>query len=220
MGVLAVFTAWRGMRLAMRLTVLVVVALVGYLAVTAVQVWLTSRRSDPVPSQAIVIMGAAQYNGIPSPDLLARDRKALALYRQGLAPLVVATGSKQPGDHFTESQASGLWLEANGVPASAVVEVGGNDSWGNLADAADVLHARGLGKVLVVTDGFHEDRSLAIATDLGLQAEPVPATNSPISGWGTFPYFAKETLGVGVGRILGYSRLHSFGARSDPSGSS
>ena len=214
MGVLAVFGAWKGVKLVIRLALLLVAALVTYLLVTAAQVWLTSRHSDATASQAIVIMGAAQYNGVPSPDLLARDQEALSLYRRQLAKVVVVTGSKEPGDNYTESQASAMWLEANGVPASSVVEVGGDDSWGNLSDAADALHQRGMESVLIVTDGFHEDRSLAIATDVGLLARPVPARDSPISGWATVPYFAKETLGVAVGRIVGYSHLHSLGARA------
>lgn len=213
MGVLAVLGVWRGMRLAMRLVSLVVAAAVVYVAVTAVQVVLTSRRSDPVASQAIVVMGAAQYNGVPSPDLVARLTEADRLYRGGLAPLVVATGYKQAGDNYTEAEASAAWLRQNGVPASAIVEVGGSDSWENLADAAAALRARGDDQVLIVTDGFHEDRSLAIAGQVGLRAEPVPATTSPIRGWSVVPYFAKETLGVAVGRIVGYSHLHSLGAR-------
>jgi uncharacterized SAM-binding protein YcdF (DUF218 family) len=104
------------------------------------------------------------------------------------------------------------------VPASRVVEVGGNDSWANLTDAAAALRTRGLDHVLVVTDGFHEDRSLAIATDVGLLASPVPATTSPITGWSAVPYFAKETFGVAFGRIIGYQQLHSFGARATGSG--
>ncbi len=189
----------------------VIAGIVVYLAITAVQVWLTSRHSDPVSAQAIVIMGAAQYNGAPSPDLAARLRQARALYAKGLAPLIVATGSKQPGDHYTEAETSAAWLVSNGVPASAVAEVGGNDSWAELSAAAKLLEGRGIEKVLIVTDGFHEDRSLAIATDVGLQAWPVPATSSPISGWSSVPYFAKETLGVALGRLIGYSHLHAFG---------
>jgi vancomycin permeability regulator SanA len=54
--------------------------------------------------------------------------------------------------------------------------------------------------VLIATDGFHEDRCLAIASELGLDAKPVPATNSPIKGWSTFPYFMKETAAVAIGR--------------------
>jgi uncharacterized SAM-binding protein YcdF (DUF218 family) len=65
-----------------------------YLGVTAVQVWLTSRASDPHRAQAIVVMGAAQYNGRPSPDLLARLHEAERLWRAGFAPVVVVTGSK------------------------------------------------------------------------------------------------------------------------------
>ena len=203
-----------GLRLAGKLISLLLAALVGYLAVTAVQVWLTSRRSDPVAAQAIVVMGAAQYNGVPSPDLLARLRRARELYDLHLAPVVVVSGSKQPGDRYTEAQASQTWLVANGVPAAQVVQVGGNDSWASLAAAASVLHGRGARRVLLVTDGWHEDRCLAIASDLGLHAMPVPSTDSPLAGWSAVPYFAKETLGVAAGRIVGYSRLHSLGARA------
>jgi uncharacterized SAM-binding protein YcdF (DUF218 family) len=216
MGVLAAIGVARGARLGVKVAVLAVTVVVAYLAVTAVQVWLTSRRSAPAPAQAIVVMGAAQYDGVPSPDLEARLRQALSLYERRLAPVVVATGWKMPGDRYTESQASALWLEAHGVPADAVVEVGGADSWANLADAAAALRARGADHVLVVTDGFHEDRSLAIATDVGLRASPVPATGSPITGWSTVPYFAKETLGVAVGRVVGYAHLHSLGAKAAP----
>ena len=88
----------------------------------------------------------------------------------------------------------------------------GRDSWQELADAAAALRARGLDDVLIVTDGFHEDRSLAIATDVGLRASPVPATGSPIRGWSAVPYFAKETLGVALGRVFGYAHLPNSAA--------
>jgi uncharacterized SAM-binding protein YcdF (DUF218 family) len=201
----------RFVRAVLRPVFLLLVVVAGYLAVTAVQVWLTSRHSQPRPAQAVVVMGAAQYNGVPSPDLEARLRGAAELWHQGLAPLVVVTGSKEVGDQFTEAQASGTWLAGHGVPASAIVEVGGNDSWANLADAAAALRARKLDRVLIVTDGFHEDRSLAIASRVGLRAWPVPATTSPIKGWSTVPYFAKEAVGVALGRIVGYQRLHRLG---------
>jgi len=206
--------AGRLVRMLWRLLRLVLVALalvVGYLAVTAVQVWLTSRHSEARAEQAAVVMGAAQYDGLPSPDLAGRLQEADDLWRRRLAPLIVVTGYKEPGDQFTEAEASERWLVSRGVPADAVVEVGGDDSWANLSDAAAALHARRLDRVLIVTDGFHEDRSLAIATDVGLRAWPVPTTFSPITGWSTVPYFAKETLGVALGRIVGYQRLHRLG---------
>lgn len=202
----------RMIRKLVRLVLLLLVLVVGYLAVTAVQVWLTSRHSEARSTQAIVVMGAAQYNGVPSPDLAARLQEADLLWRRHLAPLVVVTGSKEVGDAFTEAEASDRWLVARGVPGRAIVEVGGDDSWANLSDAANALHARGDDRVLVVTDGFHEDRSLAIATNVGLTAWPVPTTTSPITGWSKVPYFAKETLGVALGRIVGYQRLHRLGS--------
>ena len=61
--------------------------------------------------------------------------------------------------------------------------------------------------VLVTTDPFHEDRSMAIASNLGLTPSPTPTQTSPITGWSTVPYFVKETIGVGLGRIIGYNHL-------------
>jgi vancomycin permeability regulator SanA len=192
---------------------LVIVGLVvgGYFVVTGVQVWLTSRHSDAHPAQAAVVMGAAEYDGVPSPDLAARLQDASDLWHRGLVNTIVVTGSKKPGDRYTEAEASATWLTQHGVAPADILQTGGDDSWANLSDAASVLHDRGLERVLVVTDGFHEDRSLAIATTVGLQASPVPVQGSPISGLATVPYFAKETIGVAIGRVVGYSRLHQLG---------
>ena len=83
---------------------LLAAAIVLYFAVTLVQVWLTSRQYDPHPAGAILVMGAAQYNGVPSPDLQARLDEALTLYHQGYAHLIMVTGSKEPGDVYTEAR--------------------------------------------------------------------------------------------------------------------
>jgi uncharacterized SAM-binding protein YcdF (DUF218 family) len=201
----------RATRWVLQRLVLIGLLIGAYLAVTATQVWLTSRHHDARPAQAIVVMGAAQYDGAPSPDLVSRLQVASDLWHRHLATTVVVTGFKKRGDKFTEAQASAAWLEQHGVSAADIVEVGGNDSWTNLSLAATALHQRGLTKVLIVTDGFHEDRSLAIASNLSLQAWPVPTNQSPIKGWATVPYYAKETVGVAVGRVVGYSRLHRLG---------
>ncbi|MDA8057109.1 MAG: YdcF family protein [Actinomycetota bacterium] len=207
MALLGLFAGIRLLRFVLRIVVLVVVAAVVYVGVTAVQVWLTGRHYDPHPAQAIVVMGAAQYDGSPSPDLRARLDEALLLWRQHLAPLVAVTGSKQPGDQYTEAQAGATYLELHGVPAADVLEAGGRDSWSNLADAAPLLTARHATDVLLVTDPFHEDRSLAIATDVGLHASPTPTQTSPIRGWSVVPYYAKEAVGVALGRIIGFDHL-------------
>jgi len=200
-------------RWVLRLCLLVLAVVVLYFGVTAVQVWLTSRREDVRPASAILVMGAAQYDGVPSPDLAARLHQALLLWRAHEAPVIVVTGSKEPGDTYTEAESGAAYLEHAGVPGSDILQAGGRDSWGNVADAAPALRARHDRMLLVVTDPFHEDRSMAIASELGFTPFPAPTRTSPITGWSTLPYFAKETVGVGIGRIIGYQnldRLHSL----------
>jgi uncharacterized SAM-binding protein YcdF (DUF218 family) len=206
-GLLATLTGVRLLRFILRVVTLLVIAIVVYLLVTLVQVWLVSRRYEPRPAGAIIVMGAAQYNGVPSPDLAARLNEAELLWRQHYATDIMVTGSKQPGDVYTESEASARYLIAAGIPGRDIFEAGGSDSWENLSLAAPTLLHRGDGTVLIATDPFHEARSLAIASSLGLTPYPTPTRTSPIRGAATIPYFAKETVGVGLGRIIGYNHL-------------
>jgi uncharacterized SAM-binding protein YcdF (DUF218 family) len=202
------------LRLVFRLVALAITGLVVYFLVTLVQVWLTSRHYDPRPAQAIVVMGSAQYNGTPSPDLQARLNQAFLLYQQKYASLIVLTGSKEKGDAYTEAQAGAAYLEntpSKRVPAADILQAGGDDSWRNLTGAAALLKPRGATTVLIVTDPFHEDRSMAIASSLGLTPHPAPTQASPISGTATIPYFLKEAAGVALGRIVGFQRLHALG---------
>jgi uncharacterized SAM-binding protein YcdF (DUF218 family) len=187
------------LRWALRIAILVLAVIVLYFGVTFVQVWLTSRQYDPHQAGAIVVMGAAQDDCVPTPDL--------TLYRRGDAHLIMLTGSKQPGDKCTEAQSGAMYLEARGVPSSAILQAGGDDSYKNIADAKPALLAHNARVVLVTTDPFHEDRSMAIASSLGLTPSPTPTQTSPIKGWSTLPYFVKETVGVGFGRIIGYNHL-------------
>jgi uncharacterized SAM-binding protein YcdF (DUF218 family) len=182
-----------------------------YFGVSLVQVWLTGREHADINAQAIVVMGAAQYNGVPSPDLASRLTEAALLFKQHRAPLIVVTGSKERGDAYTEAQASARFLASLGVPATAIRQAGGDDSWNNLADAASILKPLGAKQVLIVTDPFHEDRSMAIASAVGLDPHSDPTTTSPIQGASSIPYYLKETVGVGLGRLIGFSRLHALG---------
>lgn len=215
MGLLRVLTAplrWATapLRMALKIVVIVVVGAAIYYAVTLVQVWLTSRHYDPVSAQAIVVMGAAQYNGVPSPDLAARLDQALLLFQQGYAHLIVCTGSKQPGDHYTEAESGKAYLESKGVPAADILEAGGRTSWTNLLLASRRLKPLGDTDVLIVTDPFHEDRSMAIASSVGLTPHPTPTQTSPITGSAVIPYFLTEAAGVAVGRIVGFQHLHAL----------
>ncbi len=195
------------LRWALRIALALVALVVLYFGVTLVQVWLTSRHYDPRPAGAILVMGAAQYDCVPSPDLRARLDQALTLWHQGYAHLIVVTGNKEPHDRCTEAQSGKTYLLGKGVPASEVLVAGGDNSFQNIADAQRVLAAHDVRTVLVTTDPFHEDRSMAIASTLSLSPSPTPTQSSPITGWSTVPFFLKETLGVGLGRIIGFNHL-------------
>ena len=156
---------------AVRAVLLVLAVAAGYYLISLYQVWSTGRSDQARPVDAIVVMGAAQYDGRPSPQLAARLDHVAELWPQGLAPMVVVTGGNQPGDRFTEAEASAAYLEERGVPADAIVQEGeGRTSYESLQGVARLLGERGLDSVLIVTDPFHSLRSRLIAQDAGLEA--------------------------------------------------
>jgi uncharacterized SAM-binding protein YcdF (DUF218 family) len=187
---------------------LVAAAVVGYVALNVFLVWRASTLDQARSVQAIIVLGSAEYNGVPSPDLEARLSHALDLWRRGLAPVVVVTGGKEPGDVTTEAGASAAWLAARGVPQSAILrEVSGRNTWQSLDATAAFLRPRGIRRVLLVSDPYHDDRIASIAGALGLQPYVSPTRTSPIRGGAVVGYFAKEVAEVSVGRIIGFRNL-------------
>jgi uncharacterized SAM-binding protein YcdF (DUF218 family) len=198
----------RLLKLAIRVFLLIGALLFAYLAVTFVQVWLASRRDEARPSQAIIVLGAAQYNGTPSPVLAARLDHAIDLYRKKIAPVIVVTGGRQPGDQYTEAGASADYLHEHGVPDTAILrETTGRTSWESLEAAARFLKSRGIIRVVLVSDPYHSERIAAIAHDVGLDAVTSPTRTSPIKGAAAWRRLGTETIRVAAGRIFGYQLL-------------
>jgi uncharacterized SAM-binding protein YcdF (DUF218 family) len=196
---------WRIVRRALALLALVVL---GYLAVTFVQVWRAARRDDAQPSEAIVVLGAAQFDGRPSAVFRARLDHAADLYDEGIAPVIVVTGGKQDGDRYTEATAGANYLHAQGVPDGAILrETQGESSWESLAASAVILNYRGMNVVVLVSDPFHSLRVEEIAQELGLDAVTSPTQTSPIDGADEWKNFGTETLRVAAGRLVGFDRL-------------
>jgi uncharacterized SAM-binding protein YcdF (DUF218 family) len=186
----------------------VLVLLVLYVGGTFVQVWQASREDQAQPAGAIVVMGAAQYDGEPSPVYQARLDHGLELYEEGLAPLVVVTGGRQEGDRFSEAEAGANFLRSHGVPDEALrLEVDGRNSWESLAASARFLEEDGIDDVLIVSDPFHAKRLEEIADEVGLEAHVSPTESSPVSGFSEFRAMLRETAAISVGRFLGYRRL-------------
>lgn len=204
----------RVLRLTARVAAAAAVAAVAYLAITFVQVWRAAGRDEVRPADAIIVLGAAQYDGRPSPVLARRLDHAAELYADGVAPLVVVTGGRQPGDRFTEAAASAAYLAEHGVPGGAIErEVQGESSWESLAAAARFLRADGITSVVLVSDPYHAMRIDGIAHELGLDAVVSPAdAGTPIGS------LLKETLAVALGRIIGYDRLVRLDERVESGG--
>lgn len=178
-----------------------------YLAVTFVQVWSTAGTDQAGPADAIVVLGAAQYDGEPSPVLRARLDHAVSLYEEGHAPLIVVTGGRQEGDRFTQAMAGYRYLRERGVPDEALLlEVDGVSTYSELRATARILEDRGLSSVLMVSDGYHSARLLAIAGEVGLDGRVSPTDTS----YG-LRSLGRETLAMGIGRIVGFRRLDSLG---------
>ena len=184
----------------------VVAAVLVYVVVTAVQVYANTRTDDRDNTGAIVVLGAAQYDGRPSPVLQDRLDHALELYRDGVAPLIVLTGNKQPTDRFTEAFAGFRYLKEHGVPEAALRIVDdGSSTWDSLAAAERILKREGVTRATLVSDSYHSKRLKGIASELGIDAQVSPTDGSP-----TVPELARETALVSVGQIIGYGRLLRF----------
>ena len=196
---------WRAALLAgVALAALVVL----YSFVSLWQVWSTGRSDQARPVDAIVVLGAAQYDGRPSPQLAARLDQVVELWPQDLAPLVIVTGGNQPGDRFTEAEASANYLIDRGVPENAILlEDAGSTTYESLEDVAEILEARGLDSVLIVTDPYHALRSRLIAQEVGMVAYVSPTDTSVVTGVSSAKRQLGEAAGVAVGRIIGFERL-------------
>ena len=172
------------------------------------QVWSTGRSDQARPVDAIVVLGAAQYDGRPSPQLAARLDQVVTLWPQDLAPLVIVTGGNQPGDRFTDAATSANYLADRGVPEGAILlEDAGSTTYESLELVAMLMDERGLDSVLIVTDPYHALRSRLIAQELGLVAYVSPTESSVVTGLRSIKREIGEAAGVAVGRIVGFGRL-------------
>lgn len=159
----------------------------------------------PPRSDVIVVMGAAQYDGTPSPMLERRLENALSLWQDGVAPVIAVTGGKMPADRFTEAAASRRWLTDRGVPRDAIVmEDTGRSTWESLSLLAPVLEHRGAMRVVIVTTDWHVARATHAMRELGFGVSPAPV-GSGLSG--NTSRWARESVGVGLGRVISFALL-------------
>jgi len=177
-----------------------------YVGVVRFRVVAEAKHSELAAADAIVVMGAAQFDGRPSAVLRGRLDRALALYRDGLGPLIVTTGSNQPGDRFTEGFVGFRYLREQGVPErDLVVVTTGQSTWQELSATAVELRrtgVRGRPRVILVSDAYHALRLQLTAREAGLTPGVAITAREPTSRelW-------RETWAVSVGKIIGFRRL-------------
>ncbi len=182
-----------------------------YLAATFAQVWQAAGRDEAQPAGAVVVLGAAQYDGVPSPVLRARLDHAVALYFDGIAPLVVVTGSNRPGDRTTEASASARYLHQQGIADEVIRrEVGGTNTYDQLAATARFLRREGVRDVVLVSDPLHSHRLALTAEEVGLEAHISPRTVRLTSSAQQVRTALRETVAIAAGRVVGFRRLRNL----------
>ncbi len=149
--------------------ILAVIAVV-YPCWIGVQVWSQSRQDELRPADSIVVLGAAQYDGDPSPVFKARLDQAAFLYNEGFSPRVIVTGGNQPGDRFTEASAGSHYLQSKGVPATSILEEDqGRTTLESLERVREIADDNNIDSLLLVSDPMHSERLKRIAGDLGFE---------------------------------------------------
>jgi uncharacterized SAM-binding protein YcdF (DUF218 family) len=171
-------------------------------------VWYTARNTEPVKSDFILVMGAAQFDGRPSDILKSRLEHALEIYKAGYAPKIYTVGAGAPGDRTTEAAASKAWLIDRGVKKNNVIAVAkGRDTLGSTKAYVEAANKAKLKSVIIVTDPYHCLRSKKMAQDLGLLASCTAVESGPASVANSeFKYLARES-----GAYLAYITLGRFG---------
>jgi uncharacterized SAM-binding protein YcdF (DUF218 family) len=199
--------AWAG-RLVVRALGAAVLAGLLLVASTALAIWWNARGDSRPESDAIVVLGSAQYNGVPSSIFEARLEHALDLYEEGVAPVIVTVGGKATGDEFTEAEAGRDYLAQAGVPDDALLAVqqGGN-TLESMRAVAGEFATRGWSTAVLVTDPWHAMRAERMAEDAGMEVTSSPTRQGPaVQTRATqFRYILRETAAYLLYRVTGES---------------
>ncbi len=186
----------------------VVLLSVGFVAGCAIVVWRAAHHDDASEidrADAIVVLGAAQYDGEPSPVFAGRLDHAALLYEQGRAERVLVLGAGQPGDRSTEAEAGRTYLMDHGVPADAIISVPrGHTTFESLEAAVPVLRDGGMRSAFLVSDPWHNARVERMAGDLGIDGHASATWRSAATSQETrFEGYVRETFAYLYYRVFG-----------------
>jgi uncharacterized SAM-binding protein YcdF (DUF218 family) len=182
--------------------------LVAPIAASAVAVWQaahTDEASRVDNADAILVLGAAQYGGEPSPIFRGRLDHALLLYERGFADRILVLGAGQPGDEFTEAEAGEGYLVGEGLPSEVVgISPRGNTTYESLEAAAGVMEEQGWRSAFLVSDPWHNLRIRRMARDLGIEGYVSATWHSAAESQATrLQGYARETFAYIYYRVFG-----------------
>ncbi len=164
-----------------RIVLVAGVVAVGIAGYATFRIWDQGARDERPSVDAIVVMGAAQYDGRPSPVFAARLDHAVALFHAGLAPRLIVTGGKAEGDRTTEAASARDYAIAQGVPEDAILlEDASRTTLESIRGVAAVMEDHDLSTAIFVSDPTHMLRVLRMASDAGITGYGSPTTTSPI----------------------------------------
>ncbi len=176
------------------------------LAIVAREIRDQSRVDEARPADVIVVLGAAEYRGRPSPVLEARLNHALFLYLRNLAPRILTTGGAGGDPTFTEGGVAQAYLSQHGVPAEAIlVESEGESTVHSIAAAAEIMRRMNLQSCIVVSDGYHIYRVKKMLEDQGMKVygSPRPEDRVPLEpeGWRQEWVYVRQAVAYGLWRV-------------------
>lgn len=167
-----------------------------YLVIVAAEIKRQSDVDEARPADIIIIMGAAEYRGKPSPVLRARIDHALDLFRQKLAPRILTTGGAGGDPVYTEGEVSRNYLVRQGVPSEAIlVESEGETTWQSTAIAAEMMRRMNFKSAIVVSDGYHIYRTKKMLEFRGLKIYGSPRPEVPKGTWRENWLYARQAIG-------------------------
>ena len=183
------------------MAVLAIAGIAAVVAYAAFRIWQQGEADERRPADAIVVLGAAHYEETPSAVFGARLDHAIELYHAGLAPYLVTTGGRAPGDRLAEADAARSYALDRGVPPEAILsEDEGRDTLASIRAVRGLLEGRGLRSALFVSDRLHMLRVLRIASDDGIEAYGSPTMTSPAAT----PERWLRSLGHELGGLAAY----------------
>jgi len=168
------------------------------------EIRIQSTVDEAQPADVIVVLGAAEYRGRPSPVLEARLNHALFLYLQGLAPRILTTGGKGNDPTYSEGEVAHAYLSRHGVPSEAIlVESEGGSTVQSLAGAIEIMRRMNLQSCIVVSDGYHIYRVKKMLETEGMKVygSPRPDVHPPAKGWRAQWLYLRQAIAYELWRI-------------------